>query len=112
MFIVFKNNLIDLLNLFPHFCLFDKLTGIECPVCGTTRGICELTKGNLILAYKLNISSFFVSFYFILQIPLRVISLMNDNLVGKIEKFSILLGNLILILVAVNWGVKFILYHY
>ena len=47
LFILFKNTVVDFMNLIPHFCLIDKIFGIECPVCGTTRAFCELSNGNI-----------------------------------------------------------------
>lgn len=68
-FVLFKNTFISILNMLPHFCLFDKLTDIECPFCGTTRAFCELVNGSLKNAYALNISSYLVASFFIAQIP-------------------------------------------
>ena len=106
-FILFKDSLINLLNLLPHFCLIDKLFGIECPVCGTTRALCELAKGNINNAYHLNATSALVAFYFVLQIPLRSFSLLKENSQKNINSFSKYLGNILLILILVNWIIKF-----
>ena len=78
-FLTFKNLLIDFLGYTPHFCLIEKIIGVECPVCGTTRAFCELSNGNLNNAYLLNATSILVALFFILQIPLRLISLFFEN---------------------------------
>lgn len=108
-FLVFKNNLIVFFNQLPHFCLFDKLVGIECPVCGTTRAFCEIAKGNFLQAYYLNLSSFFIAFFFLFQLPLRIISLGDNRSTKKINRISKYLGNFILIIIVAVWLMKIIL---
>ncbi len=108
-FILFKNTLIDFLNLIPHFCLIDKLFGVECPVCGTTRAFCELSNGNINKAHSLNFNSLFVASFFILQIPLRLLSLIKDNTRHKVNLLSKYLGNIILIIIFTTWVIKFII---
>jgi len=108
-FVLFKNYLLIFLSYFPHFCLFDKIIGIECPVCGITRAFCEIAKGNLQLAYNLNLSSFFVFFFLLFQIPLRLISLNNEKYIGKINSISRFFSNLILMIILINWIVNVLL---
>jgi len=98
---VFKNDLIDFLGHIPHFCLIDKLFGVECPVCGTIRAFCELSNGNLNNAYFLNATSILVALFFISQIPLRIISLINKSKIINI--ISNYLSRTILILILLNW---------
>lgn len=107
-FILFKNSLLEFLNLFPHFCLIDKLFGIQCPFCGTTRAFCELSKGNLNNAFNLNFASLFVALFFILQIPFRIFSLVKANTCKKVNLLSKYLSNIILFIVLVNWIIKII----
>jgi len=106
-FIIFKNSLINFLNLLPHFCLFDKLIRVECPVCGTTRAFCEISKGNFTNAYYYNFAGFFVASFFILQIPLRLFSLIKENTRDRVNLLSKFLGNAILIIIFMNWVIKF-----
>ena len=106
-FILFKNTIIDFLNLIPHFCLIDKLFGVECPVCGTTRAFCELSNGNIHKALTYNFTSLFVVSFFILQIPLRIFSLIKENIHDKINLLSKYLGSIILIIIFTNWVIKF-----
>lgn len=105
-FFIFGNSLLRFLSFLPHFCLFDRVFGIECPVCGTTRAFCELSKGNLLRAFNFNFSSFFVAIFFISQIPMRMISLVKINLRKKINAISKYSGNLILIILLANWIIK------
>lgn len=102
-FLIFKNVLIDFLGHIPHFCLIDKIIGVECPVCGTIRAFCELSNGNLDNAYLLNATSILVALFFIFQIPLRLISLTNENkrkIINIISKFS---SRSILTIILLNW---------
>jgi len=102
-FIIFKNLLIPFLDQIPHFCLIDKILGVECPVCGTTRAFCEISSGNLNNALLLNPTSLIVAFYFILQVPLRIISLINDNKAKIINLISNVIGHIILAIILLNW---------
>lgn len=111
LFIVFNNSLIDLMNSIPHFCLFDKIFGIECPVCGTTRAFCELATGNLNQAFTLNFSSFFVAIFFIFQIPLRAISLYNNALIFKVNRVSKYFGYAVCTVILANWVMKLFIQH-
>ncbi len=107
-FVFFKDSIIDTLNFIPHFCLFDKLIGMDCPVCGTTRAFCEMANGNIRYAISLNISSFFVAAFFIIQIPLRLFSLYQNKSTEKINLISKYFSNTVLLAIIVNWLVKII----
>lgn len=110
-FIFTGSYLISILNYLPHFCLIDKLTGIECPVCGTTRAFCELSLGNLNTAYHLNKTSLLVAFFFIFQIPLRITSITgitNSIVTNKISKFF---SRLILTIILINWIINIFTNH-
>ena len=102
-FLIFKNVLINFLGYIPHFCLIDKLIGVECPVCGTTRAFCELSNGNLANAYFLNATSILVALFFIFQIPLRLFSLINENKRKLINRISKFLSQSILTIILLNW---------
>lgn len=105
-FILFRNVLIDFLNLIPHFCLFDKLTGNECPVCGITRGLCEISSGNIEKAISYNYSSILIFSIFIFQIIIRLINLSIVQSFEKVKIFSKYYSNIILTCVLVIWIVK------
>ncbi len=112
LFLLCKDTLIVFLNHLPHFCLFDKLFSFQCPVCGMTRGLCEMAKGNYKIAYKLNVSSILLSFYIFAQIPLRLISLTNHNsqtFSVSINKISKKIGQLIIIVIVLCWVMKLIM---
>ncbi len=102
-FIVFKDSLINFLNTIPHICLFDYIFKIECPVCGTTRAFCELSKGNLHNAYKLNAPSLFIALIFVFQIPLRIISILKNISIKIINNISRVINYFILIVVFLYW---------
>ncbi len=105
-FFLFGRNVIEFINLIPHFCLFDKLVGIECPVCGITRAFCEISKGNYVNAYYLNLSSFFVYIYFISQIIFRIITLMRNHLIKKINILSKIIGRILIGIISINWIIR------
>ena len=105
-FFLFGRNVIEFINLIPHFCLFDKLVGIECPVCGITRAFCEISKGNYVNAYYLNLSSFFVYIYFISQIIFRIITLMRNHLIKKINILSKINGRILIGIISINWIIR------
>ena len=108
-FISFRNTLIEFLNLLPHFCLFDRLFNIQCPVCGMTRGLCELSKGNVNKAVSLNSACLLMGTFFILQILLRLYSLFFINSTEKVNRISKLLSNSILFIILILWFLKLFL---
>jgi hypothetical protein len=105
-FILFRNVLIDFLNLIPHFCLFDKLTGIECPVCGITRGLCEISSGHFEKALNYNYSSLFIFSIFIFQISLRFTSLFLMKSFDKVNTISKYYSIITLTCVLIIWFFK------
>jgi len=102
-FLIFKNSLIHFLNMIPHFCLFDKIFGIECPFCGMTRAFCEISNSNFKQAFQLNVASFFVISFFLFQIPFRILSLSFNQHINRISLFSKYTGIIVLIAVFANW---------
>ena len=104
LFFIFSGGyIISIMNYLPHFCLFDKITGIECPVCGTTRAFCELSIGNISNAYSLNRTSVFVALFFVFQIPLRIISIIGITKATTINRISNFLSRAILTIILINW---------
>ncbi len=101
--IIFKDSVIYSMNLIPHFCLIDKLFGVECPFCGTTRAFCELSKGDINKSIHLNFTSIFIALFFIIQIPLRLITLINRKNRIVLYKISKHLSFLILTIVLCRW---------
>jgi len=102
-FVIFRSTLIDFANVLPHFCLFEKITSIQCPACGITRAFCELSSGNIIQAYKINFASLFVALFFVFQIPLRFFSLCNPEMQRNITKISKSFSWIVLIAILANW---------
>jgi hypothetical protein len=104
LFFIFSGSfLISILNYIPHFCVIDKIIGIECPVCGTTRAFCELSNGNLNNAFNLNRTSIFVALFFIFQIPLRIVSILGITKTVTINKISKFFSRAILTIILINW---------
>jgi len=107
-FFLFKDTLLLIANSLPHFCLFDKITGAPCPVCGITRSLCEISNGNFMQAYKLNLASFFVISFFVLQIPLRICSLYKPETQNIVNKISKIFSRLVLVAILMNWIINLI----
>lgn len=111
LFLIFKNSLICFLGHVPHFCLIDKIIGVECPVCGTTRALCELSNGNISKAYLLNPTSVFVALFFVLQVPLRIISLTNKNKTKSINILSKYFSRSVLIIILLSWIINLFIFN-
>jgi hypothetical protein len=105
-FILLGNVLLGMVNAIPHFCLFDYIIGVQCPVCGITRAFCELSRANIVAAYKLNLSSLFVALFFVIQIPLRICSLCKPQMRKRITKISKMLSRSVVIIIILNWSVN------
>ena len=108
-FMAFGNKLLVIANALPHFCLFDKITGVPCPFCGTTRALCELLKGNIAQASQLNLSSLFVASFFVSQIPLRITSLYKPEKQEIVTNVSKIFSWLVLIVIIANWLINLII---
>ncbi|BDD10824.1 hypothetical protein FUAX_32560 [Fulvitalea axinellae] len=106
-FLVLKDSFLELIGLVPHFCLIDRLFGVECPVCGTTRAFCEMSKGNFAGAWSLNPTSLAVATFFLIQIPLRTMALVKKDYSIKITLFSKYFSQLILAIIIINWLINF-----
>ena len=69
---------------FPHFCLFEKLFAIHCPLCGTTKSLEYFLNGNYYLSFKSSIVGIpFILYLFSYQILLFCKKL---NAIIKLEK--------------------------
>ena len=87
--------------LFP--CAYKSLLGIDCPLCGFQRSFLLLMKGQLYDSFKMYAPLLPVLFLIILSI----IYLLNKKIVKEqILKYT---SVLVLIIVAVNYGIKMIL---
>jgi hypothetical protein len=105
-FILLKNQVIEVVDKIPHFCLFNRIVGIDCPFCGITRGFCEISTGNFSAAKKLNPFSLVIGFYICLQIPLRTFILLNSSVKKPIELFFTFLQWSMLISIFFWWFLK------
>lgn len=94
---------ISLIDTIPHFCLFNELTGLPCPVCGITRSFLSLYDFKVMESLRYNPNGLIISFFFILQIPMRIIVLFNENHFHMIEKISRILSRLIIATVLIYW---------
>jgi hypothetical protein len=99
---------ISLINSIPHFCLFNKLTGLPCPVCGITRSFLSLYDFKIMESLKYNPNGLIISSFFILQIPMRIIVLFNENHFHLIEKISRIMTRLIITTLLIYWIIQII----
>ena len=90
----------------PHFCVFQKLLDIPCPGCGVTRSIFAVAKGNIFSAWKFNPAGLFLFFYFVAQIPLRIIVLKYPTAQGCISQVSRLGGKIVIAVLCLVWIVR------
>jgi hypothetical protein len=68
----------------PHFCLFEKLFGIHCPLCGTTKSLQYFLSGDYLLSFRTSFVGIpFILYLFSYQILLFFKKL---NAIIKIEK--------------------------
>ena len=73
----------------PHFCLFEKLFAIHCPLCGTTKSLEYFLNGNYYLSFRSSIVGIpFILYLFSYQILLFYKKL---NAIIKIEKILTIL---------------------
>ena len=109
LFLLFKGQIIEGMNMLPHYCLFDKLFGFECPVCGTTRSLSALASGQIAVAYNLNASSILVGLFFLFQIPLRAVALTEVVSVTSINRISSIVGRVLIAVILISWLVGLII---
>ncbi len=105
-FLLFKGQIIEWMNLLPHYCLFDKLFRIECPVCGTTRSLTALASGQFEAAYNLNASSVLVGLFFLFQIPIRALALTEKVTATSINRISTIVGRVLIAVIVISWLTK------
>jgi len=94
---------LSMINYIPHFCLFERLTGLPCPVCGITRSVLCLYDLKIVDSLKFNPNGFIISTAFVLQIPMRIIALTNEDYFPLIEKISRIMTRLIISTLLIYW---------
>lgn len=63
--------LLELLASIPHFCLFEYVTGIDCPGCGATAALLQLANGNPAGAWQTHPVAVLLPFYLVLSAVLN-----------------------------------------
>ena len=94
---------LSLINNITHFCLFERLTGLLCPACGITRSILSIYDFKIIDSLKFNSNGLLISISFLLQIPMRIVVLTNENYFPLIEKISRIMTRLIISTLFIYW---------
>jgi hypothetical protein len=78
----------SVLILLPHFCLFKFLFSIPCPGCGILTSVYAISKMEWKFSFISNPVGIPLVIFYILQLPLRSIALINPEKFGvKITKF-------------------------
>jgi hypothetical protein len=94
---------IETLNQVPHFCLIKQTTGYPCPGCGVTRSVEHLFHFRWLESIKSNPNGLLLVLIFIIQIPLRIIAIMNENKIEIINKISKILTRTIITTLVIFW---------
>lgn len=102
-FVGFGHHLLEVLSYFPHFCLFDRVFGFECPACGVTRAFCEFGEGNIGMGIKKNYAAVLVGVFILMQIPIRLIIILKKESKIVLQKWSRIGSRTIIALLLVNW---------
>ncbi|MDE5418204.1 DUF2752 domain-containing protein [Labilibaculum sp. DW002] len=102
-FFSFGNKLLELLSYLPHFCLFDRVFGFECPACGVTRAFCEFGDGKIGSGIQQNYAAILVGVFVVIQIPIRLIIILKQDTKIILQKISRIGSSIILALILLNW---------
>lgn len=94
---------ISFINAIPHFCLFNKLSGLPCPVCGITRSFLSICNFKFLESLNYNPNGLIIIVFFIIQIPMRIIVLFHENSFHLIEKISRIMSRLIIASLLIYW---------
>jgi len=94
---------ISTINSIPHFCLFNKLTGLPCPACGIIRSLLCLYDFKIMESLKYNPNGLMIFSFFILQIPMRIIVLCSEIHFHLIEKISRIMSRLVIVTLLIYW---------
>jgi len=94
---------ISVLDMIPHFCLFEWLTGVPCPACGITRSVLCIYDFQIVESLKFNPNGILISSLFILQIPMRIIALINERHFIWIDRLSGILTRILISTMLIYW---------
>ncbi|PCJ65005.1 MAG: hypothetical protein COA58_12100 [Bacteroidetes bacterium] len=108
-FKLFQKGILNFSESIPHFCLFKKIFGAGCPVCGITRGLNEVASGNWQNAMTLNSSAIPITLFFLLQIPLRIVSLSIEGSSSAMDRLSGWLNKILITYLLLTWITQLII---
>ena len=106
LFITFIQHFTNLLTNLPHVCLFQKILGIPCPGCGIVRSFIAIISLDLISAWRYNPVGIFIVLFILIQIPVRLFAILEENIGKKIDNYSRFISNLICIILVSVWMLK------
>jgi len=88
----------------PHFCLFRRITGLDCPFCGLTSGMVHLFHGEPGLAWLSNRISIALLLYLVIQVLLRAFFLLYRTVSQVwLHRFSRVATLVFLTIAFINW---------
>jgi hypothetical protein len=104
--LVFWHNECVYVTSIPHFCIFQKILNIPCPGCGIIRSLFAIAGGSILSAWKYNPAGFFLFFYFLAQIPLRILALKSHTSKVNITEMSQLGSKVFISALFLVWVVR------
>jgi hypothetical protein len=104
--LVFWHNECVYVSSIPHFCIFQKILSIPCPGCGIIRSLFAIAGGNILSAWKYNPAGLFLFFYFLVQIPLRIMALKSHTPKVNITEMSQLGSKILISALFLVWIVR------
>jgi hypothetical protein len=104
--LVFWHNYNAYLSSIPHFCIFQKILNIPCPGCGIIRSLFAIAGGSILSGWKYNPAGLFLFFYFLAQIPLRILALKSHTSKVKITEISQFGSKILISALFLVWIVK------
>jgi hypothetical protein len=63
----------------PHFCLFERVTGLACPGCGVTGALLQLARGNATVAWQSHPGAVLLPFYLLSTLLLNHLKLSGSQ---------------------------------
>jgi hypothetical protein len=102
-FSLMRYHIVGIFNLVPHFCLFNTLFKIDCPVCGVTRSICVFFEGDVYQSLNFNPIGLLILLFILFQIVIRSIMIYNNGYDLLLNNISKKASSYLIILLLIHW---------
>ncbi len=90
-------------DFIPHFCIIKKATGLPCPGCGIIRSISYLSEYRFIDSLRINPNGILILLGLVLQIPLRIIALIDEKKMNTVATISRYITHIIITTLLFFW---------